>query len=502
MRIRSAVAAVATLALTAGVMSSAAADPGDPATPPAAPAEDATGADGTDDADTEVAEQALADAQLLFDADPATMPAGDRDATMVLRDLVMNRSKLSGTERARANRLLARPRAQQRSCGPQVCVHWSNRGPNKVNQRDRRPRNGTPDYVDKVLRAMGKVHRTYVRAGYRAPLKDAGQGGNKKRDVYLLNIGSRGLYGYCTSDRRGKRVPAYCALDNNFSKREFPTNTPLENMRVTAAHEYFHAVQFAYDYNEDLWFMEATATWAEDELFDGVNDNVNYLPSGQLGQPALPLDSGQGLDVYGNWIFFRYLTERMTASKAGMPVLVRDMWRSAGRRLYGLQAVRRELADRGRSLPDTYGLFTAANRRPRTTYVEGQALRYPVAPPRDSFTLTSGESRTSTRNVDHLSSTTVRFTRGPGVNPSADLRLDIDMASTAQGSRLVLTHYRTNGTIDVQRVGLDSAGDRTDLRVPFGSGVRRVEATLVNASSRLGTSYNNRRANITGTVVP
>ena len=38
MRIRSAVAAVATLALTAGVMSSAAADDGDPATPPAAAA--------------------------------------------------------------------------------------------------------------------------------------------------------------------------------------------------------------------------------------------------------------------------------------------------------------------------------------------------------------------------------------------------------------------------------------------------------------------------------
>ena len=71
-------------------------------------------------------------------------------------------------------------------------------------------------------------------------------------------------------------------LDNDYSRREFPTNTPLENMHVTAAHEYFHAVQFAYDFFEDGWFMEATATWAEDELFDTVNDNVNYLPIGQL----------------------------------------------------------------------------------------------------------------------------------------------------------------------------------------------------------------------------
>ena len=74
MRIRSAVAAVATLALTAGVMSSAAADPGDPATPPAAAAEDGTGADSAEEPGVEVAEQALADAQALLDEDPATQP--------------------------------------------------------------------------------------------------------------------------------------------------------------------------------------------------------------------------------------------------------------------------------------------------------------------------------------------------------------------------------------------------------------------------------------------
>ena len=36
--------------------------------------------------------------------------------------------------------------------------------------------------------------------------------------------------------------------------------------------------------------MEATATWAEDEVYDSVNDNLNYLPLGQLGRPDLPLD--------------------------------------------------------------------------------------------------------------------------------------------------------------------------------------------------------------------
>ncbi len=500
MRIRSAVATVATLALTVGMGATSVAYADDPDVPPTAPSDETTV-----ETSVEIAEEALDDAELLFDADPATMPAGDRDATLVLRDLALHRDRLVGADRATANRLLARPGAPRSRCARHVCVHWTNRGTHRVAQKDRRPRNGTPDYVDKVLRTMEKVHRTYVRAGYRAPKRDTGQGGNRKRDVYLANIGVQGLYGYCTSDRGGKRVAAYCVLDNNFSKREFPTNTPLENMRVTAAHEYYHAVQFAYDYREDRWFMEATATWAEDELFDGVNDNVNYLPSGQLGTPQLPLDSAfSNGNYYGNWIFFRYLTERMTTSKAGMPVLVRDMWRGAGATLNSLQAVRRELADRGRSFADTYGLFTAANRRPGTTYVEGQALRYPVATPRDSFTLTSGRpSGESTGTIDHLTSATVRFDRGASIGATDDLALDINMPPTAKGSRVVVTRYNTDGTTRVERVTLDPrTGNAIDYLVPFGSGVRRVEATLVNASSSLGTAYNNRPANVTATVVP
>jgi hypothetical protein len=509
MRIRSAVAAVATLALTTGAMSYAAADPGDPADPggatathdPDTQAETESETDADPEAQEVLAEETLADAELLFDDDPVSAPDDGRDATLVLRDLLLRRNKLDGAERASANRLLARPAAQQRRCAQHLCVHWSNRGAHRVNRTDRAPRNGTPDYVDKVLKNMEKVHRTYVRAGYRAPLRDRGQGGNRKRDIYLRNVGSQGIYGYCTSDRRGKRVAAYCVLDNNFSKREFPTNTPLENMRVTAAHEYFHAVQFAYDLGEDLWFMEATATWAEDELFDRVNDNRNYLPYGQIGEPGVPLDSSRGLNVYGNWVFFRYLTERMPASRAGMPVLVRDMWRGAGRNLDSLQAVQRRLADRGRSFTVTYAAFAAANRRARATYAEGQALRYPNSPLRARFTLsTSDTSEASTGRLDHLSSATVRFRRGPGIGAGARVNLAVDMAATARGSKLVVTVYRKNGSVSVNREALDPQG-KTSFAAPFGARVRQVEVTLVNASSRLGGAWNDQQANVTGSVI-
>ena len=133
-------------------------------------------------------------------------------------------------------------------------------------------------------------------------------------DIYLADIGPEALYGYCTTDEPLAENEwdawAYCVLDNDYAANEFTTGTPMQNMRVTAAHEYFHAVQFGYDAFEDGWFMEATATWAEDELFDDIDDNLQYLSAGPLGQPWVPLDWFGGSHHYGDWIWFRYLSER------------------------------------------------------------------------------------------------------------------------------------------------------------------------------------------------
>ena len=85
--------------------------------------------------------------------------------------------------------------------------------------------------------------------GYKAPLPDK-KGPNDKLDIYLVDIGDDGLYGYCgPEDEVGPAGPTrgYCVLDDDYADRSSRANTPLENLQVTAAHEFFHAVQFAYD---------------------------------------------------------------------------------------------------------------------------------------------------------------------------------------------------------------------------------------------------------------
>ena len=80
-------------------------------------------------------------------------------------------------------------------------------------------------------------------------------------------------------------------LDNDYAADEFPTNTPIENLQVTIAHEYFHAVQFGYDIAEDPWFLEATAAWVEDIMYDRVDDNLQYLRQSPLRMPRTPMDT-------------------------------------------------------------------------------------------------------------------------------------------------------------------------------------------------------------------
>src|ERR1044072_2528065 len=116
--------------------------------------------------------------------------------------------------------------------------------------------------------------------------------------------------------------------------------------------------------------MEATATWAEDEVSDDVNDDLQYLTQSPLSQPGSSMDhfeGGFGVRQYGDWIFFRYLTEHYADADGGLPTLGRRMWEladstAAGPDEYSIEAVADALADRGHRLRSVWARFAVANR--------------------------------------------------------------------------------------------------------------------------------------------
>lgn len=454
------------------------------------------------------ASDVLAEVQALLGGDQ-----DGRSLTIALRDLAMLKDLLPPAKRERAEQILARPgdsddpyidvRLPLASCSATICVHYRESGQHAPAGSDGDPAT-VPDYINRVRNTLQNVNDAYVDAGYRRPKPDGDIGGETdKVDVYIGNIGVQGLYGYCTSDDpHDPQDPsdpqygdysfwAYCTLDNDYSSNEFPTNTPLENMRVTAAHEYYHAVQYAYDAWEDGWILESTATWAEDELFDNVNDNRQYLRDSPLTKPARSMDKFGGLFHYGTWIWWRYLTEKYDAETGALPNLVLDVWEKldgspGGPDLYSTQGLARVLGERGTTLKRQFQLFSAANRHPGGVYDEGGARAYSPVAPYKSVPVSPSAPNPALVAVrrDHLSSATVRFTPRQTDQRDWRLRLALDLPPTRRGSAAVVLVYKKGGGVTTTPLRLSTTGAARKT-VPFNTGaVRKVEVVLVNASSR------------------
>ncbi|MGH2799782.1 MAG: MXAN_6640 family putative metalloprotease [Thermoleophilaceae bacterium] len=448
---------------------------------------------------------------------------GPRDATLILRDLAVRLRELSGTERREAERILARPdmggvppgtgdgwTADEATLSPlcgadvaldaNVCVHWVDEvgDPDAPPAVDTAPASGYPDQVDATLAELETVWDKEIgELGYRAPQDDSdspnGAGGGPELDVYLDNIGTPDLrlFGYCTTDDPDAEDPfvfafsAYCVLDNDYSAVEFGL-PPEEHafLKVTAAHEFHHASQFAYDGVEDLWFMEGTATNMEETVYPTVDDNVNFLDFSPLTRPASPLDRGGfGDSEYGSWIFWRFLEEKLYR---GDPNVIRRVWNRARAALptdpdeYSIQAVARVLRHDGIHLADAFVGFAVANRL--RTYADSNL--YPRTPTDRTFRIGPAQRRTAwqARRMKHLTTRYFSFRPRSGVPRRA--RLGLNVEAHPRGGRARVIIFTKGGSRSIRFIRLDRQGDG-HRRVPFGRDVRRVDLVLSNGSSRM-----------------
>jgi hypothetical protein len=436
---------------------------------------------------------------------------GGHDATLLLRDLAVRQDELARADRVAAKRLLARPNgggvpygngwtspeaANSPACSLQpdvdLCVHWvdADGDPDAPEAVDDDPFNGVPDYVDLALVTLEAVWAHEIGAlGYRPPLDDAGSpnDGGSGFDVYLDDLGGDGLFGYCTSDDPKSRirytVSAYCVLDDDYSPLQYgKAHSPREFLEVTAAHEFHHASQFAYDWGEDAWLMEGTATNMEEEVFPDVNDNVSFLEQwSPLTRPASPLDrSGSGGSAYGSWIFWRFLQEKVGRG----PRIVREIWERADAALaddYSLQAVQKEVAQRGLPFVDAFVRFGVANRL--LNYADAKSAGYPATPSTGSWYLGPSRPATSWQSwrIDHLATRFFSFAPGVGVARDARLRLRLTLPRT--GARAAVIVVNADGSRTTRYVTPNQRGDAVRL-AGFGRGaVARVHLVLSNGST-------------------
>jgi hypothetical protein len=144
------------------------------------------------------------------------------------------------------------------------------------------------------------------------------------------------------------------ALNQDYSG--FPS-PPQASLDATTAHEFNHSIQFGYgaltgaNAADDV-FVEGGATWMEDEVFDGANDNQFYL------WPDFTESMGDYEESpYPYWVVFRAMTERYGASvpEAGEQVM-QDFWEAVSQNpaSIDLDALDNALVNKDTTLADAY----------------------------------------------------------------------------------------------------------------------------------------------------
>lgn len=380
----------------------------------------------------------------------------------------------------------------QHVCGRHICVHWviaTSDAPPLVDDNH----NLVPDQVDSTLRAFETAWRVEVgQMGFRAPEPDGtspDHGPNDMLDVYLADVGASGLSGYVATDDPHadddtylyRDYSAYIVVDDDFSVAQLGVNGGLGGLRATAAHEFFHAVQYAYDSGEDVWLTEGTAAWMEDVVADDVDANHRWLRSSALVHPWVPIDSSRGMNEYGAWIFWRFLTESGPDA-----TLIRRVWELAADGpgdpdLFSAQALEQALGSTDRSLAGALATFGAWNLAPGAFYEEGAA--YPHAPISVHHRVSTGHpiAGWSTLSVNHLSTGSISF--DPGSTGNSSLRLSLDGPPRGTGSAARILIFLRSGILRLVPVTLDAEGD-AGITVPFSSGqVSRVVLVVANAST-------------------
>ncbi len=337
-------------------------------------------------------------------------------------------------------------------------IHYDTTGQNAIL--------GWPDtsYLDAVALALERSWSIEVDSlGFRPPPSDENDpggdvGGNGLYDCYVIEL-NLSYYGYTTPTylQPGGPEPdssSYLVIDNDYEG--FGYADPTVPMRVTVAHEFNHACQFAHDVYEDTWYMECSAVWAEDQVYDGLNDYHQFLQY-YLGYPYRSLEY-QGTAMYGSAVWNFFLAQRH--GREIVPTLWYDMEGGTD----SVDALEFRLGALGTSLEDEFLEFAVWNwfigsRDDGAHYEEGAAW------PDVAVTWTTSSYPVVDASVstgvlpDHLGANYIAFDNPDDICESIEVAYDGPFPSLIPNRAALLTLDGSGIVATETELALDGTGD-------------------------------------------
>ncbi|MBU8870049.1 MAG: T9SS type A sorting domain-containing protein [Gemmatimonadales bacterium] len=414
--------------------------------------------------------------------DPTPLKCG----TPLLREFQEMGKGLSAESIAEVSLYLEAPSFQSVVFSPKgrFQLFFSQVGENAVPGEDVDPANGIPDYVERIGGYLDQAWESEIlENGFTAPVSPGGP--------YPVSFQDMAAYGY-TVVMDEISGATRIVLHNDFEG--FPANDDSEGDRwgaakVTAAHELKHASQYAASRWSEGGWIELDAVWAEELVFDEVNDYYNFLlGESPLRRPDLSLDSGITCSGSYEDAVFQIWLEQTWGVEA-----IRDFW--SRRRLQPSESVittwDQVLADRGVSFAEGWALFTAWNYGTDQRAVPGvgydEAADYPngLATPCEV-----GPPVTHSGRVDHLAAKTFRLDGFTEISECEEGdRLEIVLHGSNATSPLTLAIHITkrDGTGLQETALLDDYGHLRHLvRVPWAE--IETAGVIVGNAARAGSA--------------
>ena len=212
-------------------------------------------------------------------------------------------------------------------------VHYDMNGNNAPDLTDLN-NNSIPDYIEEVgIIAESSMHILVDVMGYMLPPND----GDNFYDIYVVNQSAWG-WNVPESPITGA---SYIKIDNNYLGNTFNSSYCSENidkMRVSVAHEFFHAIQRAYrpNYNTDHDFLlEMSSMWFEDIMVPECNDYLSFTSysNGIFKQPEQKFDGSESLNSasfgYSMALFGHYLStivDKKGTKDQQKSTIIREIW--------------------------------------------------------------------------------------------------------------------------------------------------------------------------------
>jgi hypothetical protein len=219
-------------------------------------------------------------------------------------------------------------------------------------------------YVDSVGNYLNYVWNYLIDTlGYESP---PFQHGNAYYLISIEELGST-LYGETRWDLdedlingyNPPRYTSYIRIDNDYYG--FIQSPGMAGMKVTLAHELFHAIQIgSYGIRStDVFFYEISSTWMEDVLFTDVNDYYQYLSNSPLRRSQFSCPDAGFVRADGSIEYSRCVWGKFVEKKYSRDVML-SAWNYM--RLWNaINALDRALLDRGSSFRTAFREWTQWN---------------------------------------------------------------------------------------------------------------------------------------------